>query len=142
MSDSPDGPVRIPPPTPVRIAAFSLAVQAVGVLAIAVVVIAGRHDADLTWALVTASYFLLVAVLMGAVCAGLLRGRRWARTPGLVISLIVALCGFYLAVPSGQLLPGLAVAIVGAGTVALLLSPPAAAWISSFPPLFGPTPDQ
>ena len=139
VSNEGGGPIRIPPPTVVRIAAYALAGECAGVLLIAVLVVAGQQDADLKWALATASYFLVLAALMAAVCVGLLRGRRWARTPGIVIGLIVALCGFYLAVPSEQLLPGLAVTAVGVATVGLLVSRPANDWISSFPSLFGPT---
>ncbi len=111
-------------------------------LVVALVIILARHDADLKWALATASYFVVLALLMGAVSRGLLRGRRWARTPAIVIELIVGLVGFYLAVPSQQVLAGLVVIAAGVGPVALLLSKQANDWISSFPPLFGPAPDQ
>jgi len=106
------------------------------------VVILARQDADLKWALATASYFVVIALLIGAVSRGLLLGRRWARTPAIVIELIVGLVGFYLAVPSGQLLPGLALTAAGVVPLALLLSRSANDWIREFPPLFGPAPDR
>jgi peptidoglycan/LPS O-acetylase OafA/YrhL len=131
------GPTVIAPPPQVRLAAISLLAQAVAVLVLAVLIITGRRDADLTWALATASYFLILAALMGVVAAGLLRGRRWSRNPAIVISLLVALIGFYLAVPSEQLAPGLAIMAVGAGTLLLLLGPASNEWIKSFPSPFG-----
>jgi peptidoglycan/LPS O-acetylase OafA/YrhL len=135
-------PVSIPPPPPVRLAAWVALGQAVLVVVVAVVVILAREDADLKWALATASYFIVLALLMAAVGRGLLLGRRWARTPAIVIELIFALVGFYLAVPSAQLLPGLALIVIGVGTLALLLSRASNEWIRRFPSLFGPAPDQ
>jgi hypothetical protein len=117
-------------------------VQALGVVVVAAVVIVGRRDADLKWALATASYFVVLALLIGAVGRGLLQGRRWARTPAIVVELIFALVGFYLAVPSGQVLPGIGLIAVGVAALALLLSRAANAWIRRFPSLFGPAPDQ
>jgi len=135
-------PVSIPPPPPVRLAAWVAVGQAVLVVVVAVVVILAREDADLKWALATASYFIVLALLMAAVGRGLLLGRRWARTPAIVIELIFALVGFYLAVPSAQVLPGLALIVIGVATLALLLSKASNEWIRRFPSLFGPAPDQ
>ena len=135
-------PISIPPPAAVRAAAIVTAAQALGVLVVAATVIMARRDADLKWALATASYFVVIALSMAAVGRGLLRGRRWARTPAVVLELIIALVGFYLAVPSKQLVPGLCVIMVAAVPLALLVSRAANDWIRSFPPLFGPAPDQ
>jgi peptidoglycan/LPS O-acetylase OafA/YrhL len=134
--------VSIPPPVQIRVAAVIAALQTIGILVLASAVIVARHDADLKWSVVTAAYFLVVALLLAAVSRGLLRGHRWARTPAIVAELIVALVGFYLAVPSARPLPGGALVVVGATALALLLSRPANAWISRFPPLFGPAPDR
>jgi peptidoglycan/LPS O-acetylase OafA/YrhL len=135
-------PLSIPPPPAVRAAAWVAVLQAVLVVVVAVVVVLAREDADLTWALATASYFVVLALLIAAVGRGLLQGRRWARTPAIVIELIFALVGFYLAVPSGQLLPGLVLIGIGVAALALLLSRAANDWIRRFPSLFGPAPDR
>lgn len=111
-------------------------------LVVAAIVITARQDADLKWALATAAYFLVLAVLIGVVSRGLFQGRRWARTPAIVINLIVLLVGFYLAVPSAQVLPGIALIALGAATVGLLLSKSSTDWIRSFPSLFGAEPDR
>ncbi len=135
-------PVSIPPPPQVRLAAWVAVAQAVVVVVIAAVVILARQDADLKWALATASYFVVLALLIGAVGRGLLLGRRWARTPAIVVQIIFALVGFYLAVPSAQVLPGLGLIVVGVGTLALLLSKASNEWIRRFPSVFGPAPDR
>lgn len=135
-------PISIPPPSAVRLAAWVALGQAVLVVVVAAVVILARQDADLKWALATASYFVVLAVLIAAVGRGLLLGRRWARTPAIVIELIFALVGFYLAVPSGQVLPGVAMIVIGVAAVGMLLSKAANDWIRRFPSLFGPAPDQ
>ena len=125
-----------------RVAAWILLAQVALVVVVAVVTITARQDTDLTWALTTASYFVVVALLIAAVARGLLLGRRWARTPAIVIELIFALTGFYLAVPSAQVLPGLALIAVGVAALALLLSRASNDWIRRFPSLFGPAPDR
>ncbi|MEO5832520.1 MAG: hypothetical protein ABJA16_13305 [Nakamurella sp.] len=135
-------PISIPPPPPIRLAGWVALVQAVLVIGVAVVVILARHDADLKWALATASYFAVLAVLIAAVGRALLRGRRWARTPAIVVELIFALVGFYLAVPSEQVLPGIALIAIGAAALGMLLSKSANEWIRRFPSLFGPAPDR
>ncbi|AZI57502.1 hypothetical protein EH165_04315 [Nakamurella antarctica] len=135
-------PLSILPPPTVRIVALVAAFEAFAVLVVAGVVIAARKDADLKWALATAAYFVALTVLIAAVSKGLFQGRRWARTPALVINLIVLLVGFYLAFPSGQLAPGLAMMVLGGASVGLLVSKSSSEWIKSFPPLFGPMADQ
>ena len=135
-------PVSIPPPTSVRAAAWVAVAQSVIVVVVAVGVIVARQDADLKWALATAAYFVVLAVLIGAVGRGLLQGRRWARTPAIVVQIIFALTGFYLAVPSARVLPGIALIAIGAGTLALLLGKASNDWIRRFPSLFGPAPDR
>lgn len=141
-SESPEPPLSIEPPPTVRLAALLAGFEAVGVLVVAAIVITARQDADLKWALATAAYFLVLAVLIGVVSRGLFQGRRWARTPAIVINLIVLLVGFYLAVPSAQVLPGIALIALGAATVGLLLSKSSTDWIRSFPSLFGAEPDR
>jgi hypothetical protein len=136
------GPIRIAPPFPVRVAALGVLLHAVAVLTVAGASLLARRDATVQWALATTAYFLVLATAMTAVAAGLLRGRRWARTPAVVIELIVALVGIYVAGPSEQLLVGSLLIASGGVTLALLVSGPANEWIRSFPPLFGPAPDQ
>ncbi len=135
-------PVTVAPPPQVRAAGWVVLGQAALVMAVATVVILARKDADLRWAAATAAYFVVLAVLIGAVGRGLLQGRRWARTPAIVSELIFALVGFYLAVPSGRPLPGAAMILIGVTAAGLLLSRAANDWVRKFPSLFGPAPDR
>ncbi|MTD12997.1 hypothetical protein GIS00_03430 [Nakamurella sp. YIM 132087] len=137
-------PVSIPPPTPVRIAGVSVLVQAAAVVVLAVImVISGLgNDADVGQLLAQGAYFVVLALAMAVCAAGLLRGRRWGRTPVIVLQIIVGAIGFYLAVPSGQLLPGLGLIVLAVATGGLLLTKQANDWISRFPSLFGPEPGR
>lgn len=138
-------PLSIAPPGPIRVAGLSVGAQALGMVAFAAatVVSGARNRAPIGELLAQGGYFVVLAVFVAAVAAALLRGRRWGRTPALVLEIIVTGIGFYLAVPSGQPAAGLAVMLVGIGTGYLLLSRPANQWIGSFPPMFGPdSPDD
>lgn len=137
-------PFSIPPPGPVRAAAASIGLQALGTVAFGVsVVLSSTGDGTAIGpALAQGAYFVVLAVGIAAVAAGLLRGRRWARTPGIVIEIIIVAIGLWLAFPSDRLAPGLALALLGGVTGYLLVSPPANLWIARFPPLFGPAPDH
>lgn len=137
-------PVAIPPPTEVKAAAALVLAEAAALVVIGVLTgISGFGNAANTGQLLgQVAYYLVLAAGFAWVATALLRGRRWGRTPALVIQIITLGVGFYLAVPSGRPGWGIAVALVGIGAGWLLLSRPATAWISRFPPLFGPAPDQ
>ncbi|RIJ70926.1 hypothetical protein D1871_16675 [Nakamurella silvestris] len=135
-------PISIPPPPAVKIAGLILAAETFGILILAVVIVFSRHEADVKWVVATASYFLLIAAFIGASANGLLRGRRWARSPGLTIQILILAVGFYLAFPSGQLMQGIGLMVLGLVTGAMLIGRQATEWITSFPPLFGPEPDR
>ena len=66
-----------------------------------------------------AGFFLLVAVALGAVAAGLWTGRRWARTPAIVTQLLLLPVVYSLLGPSRQLLIGL---VAGAVVVAAFVA--------------------
>jgi hypothetical protein len=85
------------------------------------------------------AYYLVLAAGLAFCAAGLLRGRRWARTPSLVAQVVVFAIGVWLIAPSGQYLWGPLLVLTGAAGAGLLLSRPANAWISRFPlPFAGP----
>jgi uncharacterized membrane protein YhhN len=88
----------------------------------------------------TAYYVVLSALLV--LCAGaVLRGRRWGRTPCLVVQVVLVLIGVWLVAPSGQYGWGIGLILLGGITGYLLLSKPANEWISRFPLPFS-EPDQ
>jgi hypothetical protein len=72
--------------------------------------------------------FLLLGVALLAVAGGLFRGRFWARTPAIVVQLLLLPVAYSLLVPSSQILVGAITAVVVLATLLLLLSPPARTW--------------
>ena len=75
-----------------------------------------------------AGFFLLVAVAVGAVAAGLWTGRRWARTPAIVTQLLLLPVVYSLLGPSHQLLIGLAAGALVVAAFLLLISERSRAW--------------
>ncbi len=99
------------------------------------------NEANTGQLLAQVAYYLVLAMALAAVAAGLLRGRRWARTPAIVVQLITLGVGFYLAVPSGHPGWGVPVAAVVPGRgVPAGRQGGRANGSSRFPPLFGPDP--
>jgi len=76
-----------------------------------------------------------------AVCGiALLQGRRWGRTPTIVIQILLLAVGYWMAVPSGRAGWGVALVVVAVITGGLLVLRPTNEWVSRFPALFGPEP--
>lgn len=73
-------------------------------------------------------YYVVLAAGVFACAAGLLLGKTWARSPSLVVALLLAGVGWYAAGPSGR--PGFGVPLIlaGAAIVVLLFRRPARAW--------------
>ena len=72
-------------------------------------------------------FLLLGAALLG-LAWGLSRGRFWARTPAVVVQLLLLPVAYSLLVPSRQVLAGAITAVVVIAALLLLLSAPARAW--------------
>lgn len=127
-----------------RAAAASIGLQALGIVGfgVSVVLSATVDGTSIGPALAQGAYFVVLALFVAAVAAGLFRGHRWARTPGIVIEIIVSAIGLWLAFPSDRLGWGLALALLGIVTGYLLVSPASNLWIARFPSLFGPDPDR
>lgn len=134
-----DGPLSIPPPGTVRIAALIVAVQAIGLVVLAAVNLRGGldHGAEIVQLASQVAYFLILAAGLAFIATGLLRGRRWPRSPAIVVQLVVIAVGMWMAFPSDQLRPGLALIALGGGALALLVTPQANFWIKQFPTPFG-----
>ncbi len=124
------GSADLGPPTPVRLAGWLTGLEGLVVLGLAGFIVLSRDQATigLRAVLGQAGFVAFFGVLMLAVAAGLVRGRSWARTPGILIQALLLPAMFSLLGPSGQVLVGLvggAVAITG---LVLLLGRPARAW--------------
>jgi hypothetical protein len=75
-----------------------------------------------------AVYFLLVGGAVLFAGTGLLRGKRWARTPAIVAQLLLLPVVYSLIGPSQQLLLGILAGLVVIGTFLLLISEPSRRW--------------
>lgn len=122
--------MRPRPPGPVRAAGALVGAQALAAVAFtaALVLRAGSGPAGLGPVLAEAGFFLLVAAALGAVAAGLLTGRPWARTPALVVQVLLLPVVYSLLGPSRQVLVGLAVGALVFATFMLLLNERTRRW--------------
>ncbi|WP_424642104.1 hypothetical protein [Embleya sp. AB8] len=67
-------------------------------------------------------YLLILAAGIVAVLVGMLRGRRWSRSPAITANLIVVGMGWYL-IKADQSAIGILTMIVGAATIGFLATP-------------------
>jgi thiosulfate reductase cytochrome b subunit len=115
---------------PVRAAGALVGLEALAAAAFAVVLAMRATATQLGRGAVVgeAVFFLLVAVALGAVAAGLVTGRRWARTPAIVTQLLLLPVVYSLIGPSQQLMLGLVAGVVVAAAFMLLISERSRAW--------------
>jgi hypothetical protein len=128
----------------VQAAGVLICVQGVGVVVLAVLIVVSgfRNAAAVGQLLGQAAFFVVCAAGMVACGWSLISGRRWGRSPTIVVQVVLAAVGYYLAVPSGRPVWGIALFLFGVLTGGLLLTRPANDWISRFPNLFGPEPGR
>jgi hypothetical protein len=121
-------------PRQVQLAGVGVAAEAVAGLIATIVLLTGSST-DLPVASVVgeAALFVLGAAALGFVGWGLVAGRRWARTPALVIQLLLLPVVYSLIGPSREVLLGIATGIVVAGIFLLLLSEQARTWSMDLP---------
>lgn len=82
-------------PRTVRIAGVLVGLQALAGLAFVVAVLVGSGTQSMTNRLGEAGYFLLLSAGVGAVAVGLVRGARWARTPAIVVEILLIGVAWY-----------------------------------------------
>ncbi|WP_019814153.1 hypothetical protein, partial [Saccharomonospora saliphila] len=120
-----------PAPREVRIAGALTAAPGIALLVFGAVLGFHAGDSSLTAGAMLAEigYYVLLAAGVLACAAGLLLGRTWARSPAVVVNLVVAGVGWYAAGPSGQ--PGFGVPVIGIGVavIVLLFRRPSRAWV-------------
>lgn len=75
-----------------------------------------------------AGYFIVLGGATAACGLALFAGRLWARSPSIVIALIVGGMGWYALGPSSQPLIGVPVLALAAAVIVLLFREPARAW--------------
>ncbi|GGM32654.1 membrane protein [Longimycelium tulufanense] len=85
-------------------------------------------------ALGTAGYFALLSAGVIAASVGLLMGKRWARTPAVLVQLMLLGVAWYAFIDSGQHAAGIAVAAFCLAILVLLFSTHARAWAMGIGP--------
>ncbi len=118
------------PPPPVRAAGALVAVQgliATG-FAVALVIRASAAELPVGFVLGEAGYYALIGVALIAVGAGLVMGRRWARTPAIVTQLLLLPVVYSLIGPSKQLVLGIVTGVYVVTTFLLLISERSREW--------------
>ncbi len=105
------------PPPQVRLAGALVGLQGLAGVGVAVAILVRAMAAGaLSGALLgEIGFFLLIGGAVLAVGAGLLRGRRWARSPAIVTQLLLLPVVYSLLGPSRQLLLGVLAGVVRAG---------------------------
>jgi hypothetical protein len=122
--------VSAAPPT-VRGAGILVALQGVGGLAFAVAVLVRAFGGGSTPGnnlYGQAAYFAVLGAGVLAVGAGLLLGKTWARSPAVVVEILLLGVAWYALGPSGRPELGLPVAALAVLVLVLLFTAPSRAW--------------
>jgi hypothetical protein len=124
------------PPPQVRLAGALVALQGLAGVGVAVAILVRAMAADaLSGALLgEIGFFLLIGGAVVAVGAGLLRGRRWARSPAIVTELLLLPVVYALLGPSRQVLFGVLAGVCVLGTFLLLISERSRIWSMDLDP--------
>jgi hypothetical protein len=124
------------PPPQVRVAGALVTLQGLAGVGVAVAILVRALAAGaLSGALLgEIGFFLLIGGAVLAVGAGLLRGRRWARSPAIVTELLLLPIVYSLLGPSRQLLLGVLAGVCVLGTFLLLISERSRIWSMDLDP--------
>jgi hypothetical protein len=126
-SGRPDGEL---PPVTVRAAGGLVGLEALALLGYAVSEVVRLRSAalDTGSVLAQAGFFVLVGLVLLGVGFGLWRGRSWARTPAIVVHLLLLFLAYSMLVPWHIVGLGAVVAVVALAGFGLLLCPPSREW--------------
>lgn len=118
------------PPPQIRVAGALVALQALAAIAFAIVIGVQAASLDLPFSAVLGetAYFVVIGLALLGVGAGLVLGRRGARTPAIVTQLLLLPVVYSLIGPSQQLVPGIVSGVYVVGTFLLLISEPSRRW--------------
>ncbi|MGH3796222.1 MAG: hypothetical protein ACRDSP_15170 [Pseudonocardiaceae bacterium] len=118
---------RSPAPRPVRAAGVLIGLQGVAGVVVAVGVLAGTST-GFTLTLATAVWFAGAGAMLLALGVNLIRGRRGARTPAVVVQILLLGASWYAAGPSSQPAYGIPAAVFCIAVLVLLFWPAAVRW--------------
>lgn len=124
------------PPRTVRIAAALTIAEAVAGLAFVVALLVRTTASDLgavntldrTDTFAEAGYFGIISLAVLAAGIGMWQGRHWARTPALLLQLILVGIAWYAIGPSGQPLIGFAIAVPAVAVLWLMFNRHGRVW--------------
>ena len=119
------------PPPQIRVAGVLVGLQGVGALAFAILVGIQESKLPLGSVLGEVGYFLVIGVALAFIGAALATGRRGARTPAIVIQLLLLPVVYSLIGPSRQLVLGIAAGIYVVATFLLLISERSRVWAAA-----------
>ncbi|MEC3980697.1 hypothetical protein [Amycolatopsis sp. H20-H5] len=120
-----------PAPREVRAAGVLTALPGVALLVFGVVLLVrglGEPTQPGNNVLAEFAYYFILALAVVACGAGLVLGKTWARSPVVVVSLLLVGVGWYVAGPSGQLAWGIPLGLLGIAVLVLLFRRPSRAW--------------
>jgi hypothetical protein len=113
-------------PRSFRIATGIVAVEAVVDVGYALYLIirsAFGHPANRAEGISTGAYLLILGIGVAAVVVGMLRGRRWSRSPAITANLIVVGVGWYTITGADRPVVGVLVMLAGIAAIGILVRP-------------------
>lgn len=119
-------PVRGPLPRSFRAATVIVAVEAAFTLGYAVYLTfasAFGHPKHRNQGIAEGIYLLILGLGIALAVYGMVRGRRWSRSPAITVNLIVVGLGYWLIRGSGRDLIGAVVLATGVACIAILVTP-------------------
>ena len=119
------------PPPQIRVAGVLVGLQGVGALVFAFLVGIQESMLPLGSVLGEVGYFVVIGIALAFIGAALATGRRGARTPAIVIQLLLLPVVYSLIGPSRQLVLGVAAGIYVVATFLLLISERSRAWATA-----------
>jgi len=121
-----------PAPREVRIAGALTALPGLALLVFGVLLLVNAGDDPVLGGKILAAeiiYYLVLAVGVLACAAALLLGKTWARSPAVVVNLVVIGVGWYAAGPSDRSAIGVPIMLIGIAAIVLLFRRPSRAWV-------------
>lgn len=79
----------------------------------------------------TAGWFAIMGTAVTAAGIGLLRGQRWGRGVVVIAQLVLLPVAYYMAIPSGRLVPGICIAIAAIAALVGLFQRRSLAWYAA-----------
>lgn len=116
-------------PLPVRAAGLLVGLQGVAGVVVAVALLVGGSTGTVP-TLATAVWFAGFGAVLLAVGVNLVRGRPGARSPAIVVQILLLGVCWYAVGPSSQPAYGIPAAVFCVVVLILLLSPPAVRWVT------------